>query len=33
MGRARSVPYKGKGSALDDGWIDDMITEYREDDE
>ncbi|MBN4067715.1 MAG: hypothetical protein COA82_09445 [Alkaliphilus sp.] len=28
-GRSRSVPYKGRDSALDSGWIDDMCTENR----
>lgn len=28
-GRARSVPYKGRGSALDTGWLDDICTENR----
>ncbi len=30
MGRARSVPYKNRDSALDDGWLDDICTEGRE---
>lgn len=30
MGRARSVPYKNRDSALDTGWLDDMCTENRE---
>lgn len=29
VGRARSVPYKGRGSALDTGWLDDICTETR----
>lgn len=28
-GRARAVPYKGRDSALDSGWLDDMCTENR----
>ncbi len=28
-GSARSVPYKGRGSALDTGWLDDLCTENR----
>ncbi|MGV8145386.1 MAG: hypothetical protein ACLKAK_01500 [Alkaliphilus sp.] len=27
--RARSVPYKGRDSACDSGWLDDMCTENR----
>ena len=33
MGRARSVPYKNRGSSLDEGWLDDMCTENRDYDE
>ncbi len=33
MGRARSVPYKGRGSALDEGWLDEICTENRDDEE
>lgn len=33
MGRARAVPYKGRGSALDEGWLDEMCTENRGDEE
>lgn len=29
MGRARSVPYKNRDSALDSGWLDDLCTENR----
>lgn len=32
-GRARSVPYKNRDSALDDGCLDEMCTENREGDE
>lgn len=28
-GRARSVPYKGRDSAMDTGWLDDICTENR----
>ena len=30
MGKARSVPYKNRDSALDDGWLDDICTEGRD---
>lgn len=33
MGRARSVPYKDRGFALDTGWLDDLCTENRDMDE
>ena len=33
MGRPRSVPYKGRDSALDVGWLDEICTENRKDDE
>jgi len=33
MGRARAVPYKGRDSALDEGWLDDLCTEGRDYDE
>ncbi len=33
MGRPRSVPYKGRSSALDEGWLDDLCTEGRDYDE
>lgn len=33
MGRPRSVPYKNRGSAIDDGWLDDICTEGRDEDE
>ena len=33
MGKARSVPYKNRGSSLDEGWLDDLVTENRDDDE
>lgn len=33
MGRARAVPYKGRGSALDEGWLDEICTENRDDEE
>ena len=32
-GRARAVPYKGRGSSLDEGWLDEICTENRDDDE
>ena len=30
MGRPRSVPYKNRGSALDDGYLDELCTERRD---
>lgn len=33
MGRARSVPYKNRYAALDDGCLDDLCTEYRNEDD
>ena len=33
MGRPRAVPYKGDGSSLDEGWLDDVCTENRDWDE
>lgn len=33
MGRARAVPYKGRGSVLDEGWLDEICTENRNDEE
>jgi len=30
MGRPRSVPYKNRGSALDDGYLDELCTEGRD---
>lgn len=33
MGKARSVPYKNRGSSLDSGWLDDLCTEGRGPDE
>lgn len=33
MGRARSVSYKNMGSSLDEGWLDEIITERRDYDE
>jgi hypothetical protein len=33
MGRARTVPYKNRGSALDDGYLDELCTEGRDWDE
>ncbi|MDR2713393.1 MAG: hypothetical protein LBB91_09825 [Clostridiales bacterium] len=33
MGRARAVPYKGRGSSMDTGWLDDLCTEGRDFDE
>jgi len=29
MGKARSVPYKNRGSSLDEGWLDEICTENR----
>jgi len=33
MGRARSVPYKNRGSAIDDGCLDEVCTEGRGEDD
>ena len=33
MGRPRSVPYKNRGSAIDDGCLDELCTEGRNDDD
>ena len=33
MGKARAVPYKDLGSVYDEGWLDDICTERRGDDE
>jgi len=33
MGRPRSVPYKNRGSAIDDGCLDELFTEGRDEDE
>jgi hypothetical protein len=33
MGRPRAVPYKGDGSSLDEGWLDEVCTENRDWDE
>jgi len=33
MGKARSVPYRNRGSSLDEGWLDDLCTECRDYDE
>ena len=33
MGRPRAVPYKGCGSFYDEGWMDDICTENRQDDD
>ena len=33
MGRPRSVPYKNRDSALDDGYLDELCTEGRDDEE
>jgi hypothetical protein len=33
MGRPRAVPYKNRGSALDEGWLDELCTEGRDWDE
>ena len=33
MGRARAIPYKGRGSSMDTGWLDDLCTEGRDYDE
>ena len=31
MGPARSVPYKGRDSASDEGWLDEICVQYRQD--
>jgi hypothetical protein len=33
MGRPRAVPYKNRGSALDDGYLDELCTQGRDEDE
>lgn len=33
MGRPRAVPYMGRGSALDEGYLDELCTENRDWDE
>ena len=33
MGKPRAVPYKGRGSSMDTGWLDDLCTEGRDYDE
>jgi hypothetical protein len=33
MGKARGVSYKGRGTDYDTGWLDDICTENRDDDE
>jgi len=33
MGKPRAVPYKNRNSAIDDGWLDALITEGRDYDE
>ena len=33
MGKPRAVPYKGCGSDYDEGWLDDICTENRDDEE
>lgn len=33
MGRARSVPYKDRDSAIDDGYLDELCTERRDEEE
>jgi len=33
MGKARGVSYKGRGTHYDDGWLDELCTENRDDDE
>lgn len=33
MGRARSVPYKNRGSAIDDGYLDELCTEGRDEED
>jgi len=33
MGRPRAVPYKGRSSSMDEGWLDDLCTENRDYDE
>ena len=31
MGSARTVPYRGRDSAIDDGWLNEICVEYRND--
>jgi len=33
MGRPRSVPYKNRDSAIDDGYLDELCTEGRDEDD
>ena len=33
MGRSRSVPYRNRGSAIDDGYLDELCTESRDEDD
>ena len=33
MGKPHAVPYKGRGSVFDEGWLDEIITEGRDYDE
>ena len=33
MGKPRAVPYKGCGSSYDEGWLDEICTENRDDEE
>lgn len=33
MGKPRAVPYKGRGSSYDEGWLDEICTERRDDDD
>lgn len=33
MGKPRSVPYKNRDSAIDDGWLDDICIEERDENE
>lgn len=33
IGKPRSVPYKGRGTSYDEGWLDDICTERRDFDE
>lgn len=33
MGKPRAVPYKDCGSSYDEGWLDEICTENRDDEE
>lgn len=33
MGKPRAVPYKDRGSSYDEGWLDEICTQNRDDEE